>query len=91
MSCGVGRRYGSTLMLLWLWCRLAATSPIRSLAWELPCAMGVPLKRQKIKNKKIFGICRGSPTDILTNTSIIINFLEDTFNNSRRPDLQSVL
>ena len=30
MSCGVGRRNGSDLALLWLWYRLAAT------AWELP-------------------------------------------------------
>ena len=32
MSCGVGRRRGSYLVLLWLWCRLAATAPIRPLA-----------------------------------------------------------
>ena len=29
MNCGVGRRRGSDLVLLWLWCRLAATAPIR--------------------------------------------------------------
>ena len=29
-------------MLLWLWCRLAATAPIQSLAWELPYAMVRP-------------------------------------------------
>ena len=28
MSCGVGCRRGSDLALLWLWCRLAATTPI---------------------------------------------------------------
>ena len=27
--------------LLWLWCRLAATAPIRPLAWGPPYAMGV--------------------------------------------------
>ena len=30
--------------LLWLWCRLAATAPIRPLAWEPPYAAGVALK-----------------------------------------------
>ena len=46
MSCGVGRRCGSDLAWLWLWCRLAATAPIGALAWELPYATGAALKRQ---------------------------------------------
>ena len=33
--------------LLWLWCRPAATAPIRPLAWEPPYAAGAALKRQK--------------------------------------------
>ena len=32
------------LVLLWLWCRLAAVVPIQPLAWELPGAMTVSLK-----------------------------------------------
>ena len=32
LSCGVGRRRGSDLALLWLWCRLAATALIRPLS-----------------------------------------------------------
>ena len=44
MSCGVGARHGSDQALLWLWCRAAATAPIRPLAWELPCATGSALK-----------------------------------------------
>ena len=44
VSCGVGRRHGSDLVLLWLWHWL--TPP---LAWELPYAAGVALER---KNKK---------------------------------------
>ena len=52
VSCGVGHRRGSCPVLLWLWRRLTATTPIRPLAWEPPCAMGVALKRQKIKIKK---------------------------------------
>jgi len=37
---------------MWFWHRLVATAPIRSLAWEPPCAMGVALKRQKNTKKK---------------------------------------
>ena len=51
-SCGVGRRRGSDLVLLWLWCsRLAAVAPIRPLAWEPPCAATAALKRQKDQKK----------------------------------------
>ena len=46
-SCGVGRRCGSDLVLLWLWCRGAAVALIRLLAWEPPYAMGVALKSKK--------------------------------------------
>ena len=35
------------LVLLWLWCRPAATIPIRPLAWEPPYPAGVALKRPK--------------------------------------------
>ena len=35
-----------------LWCRPAATALIRPLAWELPYAPDVALKRQKTKKKK---------------------------------------
>ena len=55
MSCGVGRRRGSDLALLWLWCRLAATAPIRPLAWEPPYAVETAqekAKRQKDKKKR---------------------------------------
>ena len=49
MSCGVGRRCGSDLALLWLWHRLAATAPIGLLAWEPPCATSAALKKKKEK------------------------------------------
>ena len=52
MRCGVGRRCGSDLALLWLWCRPAAVAPIRPLAWEPPNAKGSALNRQKTKNKQ---------------------------------------
>ena len=52
MSCGVGHRHSSDLVLLWLWRRPAATILIKPLAWEPSYAMGVALKRQKTKKKK---------------------------------------
>ena len=52
MSCGVGCIQGSDPTLLWLWCRLAAATPIGPLAWELPYAVGVALKRKKRKKKR---------------------------------------
>ena len=47
VSCGVGRRRGSDLGLLWLCCRLAATAPIQPLAWEPSHAMGAGFKKKK--------------------------------------------
>ena len=51
MSCGVGHGRGSDLALLW--CRPAATAPMRPLAWEPPCAASAALKSKKTKNKKL--------------------------------------
>ena len=39
-------------MLLWLWCRLAATAPIGPLAWEPLCAAGVALKKERKKERE---------------------------------------
>ena len=47
VSYGVGRRCGSDLALLWLWHTLAATARIQPLAWELPYAEGVSLKKKE--------------------------------------------
>ena len=52
MSCVVGHRRSSDLALLWLWCVLAEIAPIRALAWEPPCAVGVAQKGQKTKKEK---------------------------------------
>ena len=49
MSCGVGCRGSSNLMLLW--CRLAAVALTRPLAWKPPQSTGTALKRQKTKKK----------------------------------------
>ena len=56
VSCGVGRRHGWDLALLWMWCRPVATVPIQPLSWESPYAMGEglkgPKKTKQNKNKK---------------------------------------
>ena len=51
MSSGVGHRHSSGLVLMWLWCKLAAAAPIGPLTWELPYAMGAALKTKKKKKK----------------------------------------
>ena len=59
MSCGVGRRCGSDLVLLRLWCRPAAVAPIRPLAWKPPYAAGAALRKEKKQiNKIIFDLQR---------------------------------
>ena len=56
MSCGVGRKHSSDLMLLWLWLwlwhRLAAIAPIGLLAWESPYAAGAGLKSKTKQNEE---------------------------------------
>ena len=52
MSCGVGHRHGLDLTLLWLWCGLVATAPIRPLAWEPTYAESAALKKKKKKERK---------------------------------------
>ena len=52
MSCGIGCRFGLYPTLLWLWCRPAAVAQIRSLAWEIPYAEGVALKREKKRERE---------------------------------------
>ena len=52
MSCDVGHRRGTDLVLLWLWCRSAATALIGPLAWERPCAAGAALTRQTDRKKE---------------------------------------
>ena len=49
-SCGVVCRLGSDPALLWLWRRLAATVPIRPLAWEPPYATGAAQEMAKRQN-----------------------------------------
>ena len=52
VSCGVGCRHVQDLAMLWLcwWLRPVAAPPMGLLAWELPYAAGVALKRRRKKN-----------------------------------------
>ena len=52
MSCGVGRRHHLDPALLWLWQRLPAAVLTQPLAWELPYAVGLALKRQNKQTNK---------------------------------------
>ena len=58
VSCSVRCRCGLDLALLWLWRRPATAALIQPLAWELPYAAGVVLKRQK--NKKYLLVRTGN-------------------------------
>ena len=58
MSCGVGCRHVSDMMLPWLWHKPAAIDPIGPLAWEPPYAADVVLKCKKRKHV-FFGIWGG--------------------------------
>ena len=70
MSCGVGHRQSLDLVLLWLWHRLAVVALIRPLAWELPYAMGVALKKKKERKKEIhLGLLDYFSSLILTSTN----------------------
>ena len=53
MSCAVGCRCSWDLALLWLWYRPESAAPIRPLAWELPHALGVALKKKKKTKEEI--------------------------------------
>lgn len=47
VSSGVGGGWSSDPPLLWLWCRLAAAALIQPLAWEVPHAADVTIKRKE--------------------------------------------
>jgi len=63
MSSDVGHRCGLDLALLWLWYRLVATTPIRTLAREPPCAMGTALEKKKSGIAVSYGVGRRLASD----------------------------
>ena len=66
-----------------LWCRPAATVPIWPLAWELPHALGVVLKRLK-KKKTTFSIDRVTGTGFMLrlNKRIEHNIFRSSFQDT---------
>ena len=56
-GCGVFHRGNSDLVWLWLWCGSAAAAPVWSLAWQLPYAVGVVLRRRKIEVIRVGKSC----------------------------------
>ena len=50
-TCGIGRKFGSDLALLWLWCRPTAEVLIWPQAWELPWPQVQPFKKKKKKGR----------------------------------------
>ena len=65
MSYGVGRRRGSDLASLWLWCRPEAVASMRLQAWELPDVADVAKKKKKkLKaTKRLFKTKKGNMAD----------------------------
>ena len=53
VSCAVSHRHRLDPVLLWLWHRLAAVTPVGPLAWVPPCATGVALKIKKRKTQDL--------------------------------------
>ena len=73
LGCGVGRTCGLDPALLWLWCRPTAAAPIGPLAWELPCAVTVALKKAKEKkNLQSLCMCYSEMGHILNNCVFLI-------------------
>ena len=54
MSCDVGHSRDSDPVLLWLWCRPAATTLIEPLAWKPPHAVGAALTTTTTTKSKDF-------------------------------------
>ena len=54
MSCGIGCRHSSDMVLLWLCCRPAAVALIHPLARELSYAAGLALGEKKRKKKYLY-------------------------------------
>ena len=71
LSCGVGHEQDVNLVLLWLWCRMAATALIQPLAWELPYATSAALK--KIGKRKSINKCMSNKEFACLTKFIILN------------------
>ena len=68
MSYGVG--IDKARILLWLWARPAATTPIGPLAWELPYATGAALKQSKKKGGGTVKPSQKTPSAVLPSSPL---------------------
>ena len=84
MNCGVGPRQGSDPALLWLWCRLGATAPIRPLDWESPYAISGALKSKK--KKKGLGVTGSADFPLISKASLTSLHKLETLRISSTPD-----
>ena len=66
VGCCVGCRCSLDPELLWLWFRAAAAALILLLDWELPYAVGAPLKRKK----NCLLVCSFSPSITFSSSSV---------------------
>ena len=75
MNCGVGRRHGSDLTLLWLWRRPAAAAPIQPLAWELSYATDTARKKKKsvINNLSWSSGCGTMEMKLASNHEVVVS------------------
>ena len=80
MSCGAGHRRGSDAM--WLWQRLADATLIRPLAWELPHATGVALKKGGKKVKFSSSVTRGTFQMLVINMCLVPTALNSALNGA---------
>ena len=87
MSCGIGYRRGLCLLLLWLWHRPATVAPVQSLAWELPYAEGVAIKRKR-KKKTHRSFCCGSVVTNLTSIHEEVGSIPGLTQGVKDPALQ---
>ena len=89
MSCGIGHRHGTGPILLWLWCRLAATAP----AWELSFVVGTypPKKKKKKPIWVLIIMCYGHiPLTPLSLPLLIWSTLHTTLSISDQGQLSTV-
>ena len=78
LSCGVGRRCGSVLALLWLWLWPTATAPIGLLAWEPLYAAGATLKdKQTNKQTKDCKKIEITPKRVVSHFANIFSLLDE--------------
>ena len=60
---------------MWLWHKVAATAPIRPLAWESPYAVGMALKKKKEDNK--------APQRGICQSEFLVTETQASFNKNR--------